>query len=128
MSCEHRFCNIDKCNRELTFAEAMALDPSEVEFMVIGGPQWRNLFETADTFTLAHFRCAKFRRSRPKRSRVEEMAEHVDGRKDEYTRYAAYDMERAIRAVCEYLRSWSGWKSDGADIAKGVENHFLEPR
>jgi hypothetical protein len=103
---------------ELTFAEAMALDPSEVE--VCFADNWYPLRGIADSHTLATFRCAKFRRAKPKRSRVQEMAG--------VSEYDHRLMASTIRAVCEWLRSKQTDLHEFKDVAPYIEREFLEPR
>lgn len=56
----------------LTFAEAMALDPSKVEYRSPLDAQWRLVASELGTMTnLATLRATLFRRARPKRSRVQ---------------------------------------------------------
>jgi hypothetical protein len=102
----------------LTFAEAMAMDPSEVE--ASWGSVWMTVDKCADSGTLADFRCAKFRRAKPKRSRVQEMEFETV-----YERTAA---EYAIRAVCEWLGSDQGPDSVDAMTVRAIEREFLVPR
>jgi hypothetical protein len=99
---------------ELTFAEAMALDPSEVEVLgeVYG---WQLLATDLSHWSLDYLRTAKFRRAKPKRSRVQEMASNEDLGRAEL-------VAMAIRAVCEYMRP----RFDGA--AYLVEREFLDTR
>lgn len=117
----------------LSFAEAYRLhrDGTPVDVMVDG--RWTPLvteglgsfsFELLDTFMVT-----QFRRSRPKRSRVQEMARQCS---DAGVRqqFAEEDYVMAIRAVCDYLRS-SGKVIDGhrcEAAAGGIEREFLEPR
>ena len=109
----------------LTFAEAMALYPSEVEFQLTGCQGWSPMRLAGDV-KLESLREGKFRRSRPKRSRVQEMAEArfsslLPTEKGFYEQGAV----EAIRAVCEYLRDTGDRNCSHADY---VERHFLEPR
>lgn len=72
----------------------------------------------------------KFRRSRPKRSRVQEMAEahwgSPPGTSQEACDFGVRVMTAAIRAVCEWLDAWD-WKQ-GCPTSKAAEREFLEPR
>ncbi len=108
---------------ELSFAEAMALDPSEVEVWAKGG--WEPLHRRPDyptgDWVLSFLRQAKFRRAKPKRSRVQELAIAMEGADDVHAKERAECYREAIRAVCEYMRP----RFDGA--AYLVERHFLEP-
>lgn len=117
-------CAPDCPRRELTFAEAMALDPSDVEFN--DGVLWRRLADNGE-YSIDYLRMHRFRRARPKRSRVQEMAARKWPRAasdivlvDEQAR------EEAMRAVCHYLRTTSPHPS--LHYAREVEREFLEPR
>ena len=122
----------------LAFAEAMALDPSEVEVWAKGG--WEPLHRRPDyptgDWVLSFLRQAKFRRrARPKRSRVQEMAEAhmsddpraallIDGT------FQAWG-EQVIRAVCEHLPGaiMENRKQECELTVVGlVLRHFLDPR
>lgn len=113
----------------LTFAEAMALDPSEVEYHAgIEGnsDRWLSVADNQGRYPLSAFRDAKFRRSRPKRSRVEEMA---DGKATKGCVDCGYDImlasayKEAILAVCEFVAG----KYD-ADVDYDIRREFLEKR
>ena len=109
-------------------AAAMALDPSEVEAKWENQADWRSLALIGGSYPLAVFRTAQFRRSRPKRSRVEEMA-HSD--KYAYNNVACERFgSDLIRAVCEWLREPDKGASDGAasSLSRRIEREFLEPR
>ena len=103
----------------------MALDPSEVEIYHHGTGKWVSL-RTAELQTVATMRKCEFRLvgsswelPKPKRSRVQEMAE---------SRYASPgDFAEVIRAVCEYLRVERA-SSHSEATARAVEREFLEPR
>ena len=95
----------------LTFAEAMALYPSEVEFQLTGCQGWSPMRLAGDV-KLESLREGKFRRSRPKRSRVQEMFPSLIQREG---------AETAIRAVLDYLN-----RNGYGDC--NIERHFLEPR
>lgn len=107
----------------LTFAEAMALDPSEVEGQF--GEKWWHLDDrrVAATLTLDVLRHCEFRRSRPKRSRVEEMAEQhfKNGTHENYVAQKA--ATETIRSVCKWLRGYDGNLSPS--FAEAIELHFL---
>ena len=98
------------CSDDLTFAEAMALDPSEVEMLdnvPANAPRWKLLASCLDGFTMSWFRTARFRRASPHRSRVQEMAEAESisySRDVPLIQQTEAHYVRAIRAVCEYLR------------------------
>ena len=112
--------NNDDC---LTFAEAMALDPSEVEWKI--NCDWLRL---GTDVTLGELRVASFRRlSRPRKSRVQEMAEEKRATHTPalFVETAVKYMTDAIRVVCEYLRNETG---AGGCYARDIERHFLEPR
>lgn len=114
----------------LPFAEAMALDPSDVEvcrcpennpgeWFNLGNNQWISL----DQLLRRHFR-----RALPRRSRVQEMAERgmalEPGKSDVET-----IMTEAIRAVCEYLREPECQVPGvGLAISHDIEREFLERR
>ena len=122
---------------ELTFAEAMALDPSEVEVHMLRsrGPQWERLsVGLMDELTLADALKCHFRRARPGKSRVQEMAERgvepTPGKS-----YVETIATIAVRAVCEYMRTHvyctrapHRQPLDGGDVAKDIEREFLEPK
>ena len=106
----------------LTFAEAMALDPSDVEWH--DGVLWRSL-EGNGEYTLDFLRKVKFRHARPRRSRLEEMATQY--RESRGPSSVEAIIELAIRAVCKYLRT----EVIGAPrfiAACDIEREFLEPR
>lgn len=112
----------------LSFACAMALDPSEVEVQI--GVPWMPLDAETSSLPLRILRQKEFRRSRPKRSRVQEMAERDWGTGQSVTD-AAGAMKQAIRAVCEYLAAGCADIPKGGlsrELAADVERHFLEPR
>jgi hypothetical protein len=111
----------------------MALDPSEVE--AAWGTVWMTLAKCADGHTLADFRCAKFRRAKPKRSRVQEMAERNYRESNDCAGNKYFEAERvehygeAIRAVCEWQREqWSECKSAHVIGPAAIEREFLVPR
>lgn len=110
----------------LKFAEAMALDPSDVEAEVNG--TWRPLLDVEEDFSIRQLRKCKFRRSRPRRSRVEEMA---DARWVPGTHYCeARDVDRwtreeMVKEVVKFVRET--WPVHGV-IAPYIERHFLEKR
>ena len=107
----------------LPFAEAMALDPSDVEYTAYG-LRWDSL-ATFDNhrWTWNELKLLRFRRARPRRSRVQEMAENfANGAGEQY-------MIVIIRAVCEYLRTACQHGEDSsAEYAKVIEREFLEER
>jgi hypothetical protein len=109
----------------LTLAEAIALDPGEVEcrfdhqWWLLGDPR------VAASLTLRDLRIAKFRRAKPRPSRVQEMAATygIDGEwRRSYERGAA----EAIRAACEWLRAESRLGFERNPDA--IEREFLESR
>jgi hypothetical protein len=102
----------------------MAMDPSEVE--TSWGSVWMTLAKCADGHTLADFRCTKFRRAKPKRSRVQEMAEETEAviSDPRWTPKQAW-MTHAISAVCKFVRET--WTVHGV-IAPDIEREFLVPR
>lgn len=110
----------------LTFAEAMALDPSEVEFTTPTGGNWMRLDGYLGC-SLEHMRLNRFRRSRPKRSVIEKMADaKVEGDVTISERLCfKAGLETAIRAVCEWLRD--GTVEDEGRATR-IERHFLEKR
>ncbi len=114
----------------LTFAEAMALDPSEVEVRwAVDSDVWYRMDAAGvEQATLGRLRGAHFRRSRPKRSRVQEMA---NGKFD-FGRIETQEqvwMTYAIRAVCEFVRSLKlGYRDHDDEVAGRIEREFLEPR
>jgi hypothetical protein len=131
MTCQHykpgEIEACEDCNPgRLTFAEAMALDPSEVEVMCKGG-SFVLLSDDPMHWTLTYLRHARFRRAKPKRSRVQEMAETygIDG---EWRRSYGRGAEAAIRAACEYLRNQGLSEWSGKQFAGDVEREFLVPR
>jgi hypothetical protein len=102
----------------LTFAEAMALDPSEVEGEYPGGGVPWQLLTVLEGCTVKFLRTCTFRRARPKRSRVQELCEQA------VMESGVSVGTRAIRAVCEYLRKQGGYGPAPDDI----EHEFLVPR
>ena len=127
-------CNCGWTRDDLTFAEAMALDPSEVEVLdnvPANAPRWKLLAACLDGFTMSWFRTARFRRARPRRSRVQEMAEeHYESTRAgvDITEFVSAGMTRAIRAVCEWLRTSEAGHMIDHDLPGQVEREFLEPR
>ncbi|HXS24371.1 MAG TPA: hypothetical protein VN719_09085 [Gemmatimonadales bacterium] len=124
--------------RELAFAEAMAMNPSEVEFCYEPGPcgaNWSPLAAGMDQ-SLHGMRHAKFRRARPrvrpKRTRVQKMALALCGELEAppVVVDAAKRYEEAVLAVCEYLRDDSKNRASyHRDVtADDIEREFLEPR
>ena len=113
----------------MTFQEAMALDPAEVEFNQGGSSAlWHNLGSYL-VLSLEEFRLFTFRRARAKRPRVEEMAEtFLMEERAGNLEHTTKSMTHAIRAVCEYLRE----REDIGELRRGwaaaIERHFLEPR
>lgn len=114
------------CDDTLTFAEAMALDPSEVEVDADANGDWKLLADFLGYTLLRLRKYAKFRRSRPKRSRVQEMAEEY--RKGPGSRPFEGLVEATIRSVCEYLRKSDSTKHCPRVSADDIEREFLEPR
>jgi hypothetical protein len=113
----------------LTFAEAMALDPSEVEVKHRGewGPLERPNSPSGEFF-LSWLRTAEFRKkARPMRSRVQEMAAVMTGDSGTIPDYRARFGEQLIRAVCAYLETKRAVSGDN-HLAELVERHFLEPQ
>lgn len=113
----------------LTFAEAVALHATLVEGSHNHGA-WMPLGEFAEV-PLAILRTCRFRKAqKPKRSRVQEMAEAesisypVDV---PLTQQAEAHYRRAIRAVCEFLRT-CGQNGKASGFANMVNDEFLEPR
>ena len=111
----------------LTFAEAMALDPSEVEYRLRGERcVW---IPFCVDMPVRELRSNwEFRRARPRRSRVQEMAdrgvEPTPGKS-----YVETIATIAIRSVCEYIRETPrGYKDHDAQVAASIEREFLEPR
>jgi hypothetical protein len=109
----------------------MALDPSEVEVLYNPATGWVNLADY-ERIEVRDARGSRFRRAKPKRSRVQEMAETwrcniapIHGRG------LATD---TVRAVCEWLRGQAGMgaqlacNSSPGHVARAIEVHFLEPR
>jgi hypothetical protein len=120
----------------LAFAEAMAMDPSEVEFCYEPGPtgaNWSPLAAGMDQ-SLHGMRHARFRRALPRRSRVEEMAGVGETHIGIDTGKRAEFAGRVVNAVCEFLRK----EKIGVRAAIGpcgpesawaaIEREFLEPR
>ena len=122
-------------SEELTFAEAMALDPSEVETYHHGTGKWVSL-RTAELQTVATMRKCEFRLvgsswelPKPKRSRVQEMAEETEAVicDPRWTPKQAW-MIHAIGAVCKFFRDEPGTNSLTEETARCIEREFLEPR
>ncbi len=115
---------------ELTFAEAMALDPSEVE--ALGTEDgWQRLSDDLGHWTLDYLRTARFRRARPRQSRVQEMAERFYADTPAGALLADYTgsaMKEAVRAVCAQLRKEGAYYSSDAVTAERLEREFLVPR
>ena len=112
---------------DLTFAEAMALDPSEVEYRLRGvvGAVWVPFCVDMPVRELRSN--WEFRRARPRRSRVQEMAEAPAG--GTLGEVRATFGEAIVRAVCEYIRETPrGYKDHDAQVARDIEREFLEPR
>jgi hypothetical protein len=109
----------------LTFAEAMALDPSDVEFKGLGHDR-TSLYPWQQNYGLARWREAQFRRARPRRSRVQEMAETF--RDSDSPKSYDVAMATSIRAVCEYLRTQNTFAGSPGGFAAGIEREFLEVR
>jgi len=109
------------CNQTLTFAKAMALDPSEVEVDRHADGDWKPLSDWLGISLLAGMRTCYFRRARPKRSRVQEMAETAANITGDLSTERHAAMIQAIRAVCEYLN-----RNCYGDC--NIEREFLEPR
>ena len=116
---------------ELTFAEAMALGPGEVETYHHGTGKWVSM-QTAELQTLATMRRCEFRRAgsnwelpKPLRSRVQEMADEYSSLGDRSIEVIKNSMDVAIREVCKYLRAEphnsTSWAGD-------IEREFLVPR
>ena len=100
----------------------MALDPGEVEVKLMGCSGW-SPFRLAMNFKHADIRNASFRRARPRKSRVQDMAEASNFR-EPFKRYIyAEGCGDAIRAVCEYLR-----KDGFGETVDNIEREFMEPR
>ena len=116
----------------LTFAEAMALDPSEVEVLdnvPANAPRWKLLAACLDGFTMSWFRTARFRRARPRRSRVQEMAvDFLHEERGGNEAHTSMAMTTAVRAVCEWLRTSEAGHMINHDLPGQVECEFLEPR
>jgi hypothetical protein len=109
----------------VTFAEAMALDPSDVEVMDKHG-EWVPLERPnhpGGEFLLSWLRKAQLRRRvRPRRSRVQEMADVMTGDSGTISDYRARFGEQLIRAVCAYLLA-TGFPP----LATDIEREFLGP-
>ena len=101
-------------DESISFAEAMALDPLDVEWLTPDGETWLPLRGQESQLSVKWATGTSWRRARPRLTRVQEMANGAPG----YLRGA----EEAIRAVCEYLRREPGAGAD--DIAR----HFLAPK
>ena len=128
---------------ELTFAEALRQcgERGVVEVFEKGGRRWEEFWidqlngphVNMDLTTVARFSESKFRRARPKRSRMYEMAQDTAVKPVEKAQ-CRYFGERVIRAVCEYLRKENiGPRSamlptGPGSAADAIELHFLEPR
>jgi hypothetical protein len=115
---------------ELTFAEAMALDPSDVEVQHdVDKHRWLPLSEHLTDMTLRYLRQRTFRRAKPKRSRVQEMGEALlkEGKLGVYGSLVDESMVAAIRAVCEWMRR-RGAIGLLDVVASDIEREFLEPR
>jgi hypothetical protein len=110
----------------LTFAEAMALDPSEVEVRFRGG--WLAL-DKYKHLTLDALRVSDYRRAKPKRSRVQEMMDRVS--KDDSVAWCSYrnGLTEGIIAVCAHLRELGHTRTgDATAFASLINGAFLEPR
>lgn len=121
----------------LTFAEAMALDPGEVEVEIYCGPvpstKWLSLSVAQDAVAVSMLRQSKFRRYRPKRSRVEEMAcPNTNGIRSDVAIQMMLDREQAmteaIRAVADWLAQVEAGHMIEHDLPGRVRREFLEPR
>lgn len=114
----------------LTFSEAMALDPSEVE--VWHHDRWSPLLLDPEPpygdWLFTFLRSAKFRHiQRQKRSRVDDMAIAKEGAFDVNARERSRHYAEAIREVCEYL-DLHVYRSTGCAVSKQIERAFLEPK
>ncbi len=110
----------------LTFAEAMGMDPSEVEVSFPDGG-----FVALDKYkhsSLSLLRLSSFRRVRPKRSRVQEMMDRVS--KNDSVAWCSYrnGLTEGVLAVCEYLRKHPTQAHRGHAISCDIEREFLEPK
>lgn len=127
---------------ELTFAEALRQcgERGVVEVFEKGGRRWEEFWidqpngphVNMDLTTVARFSESKFRLTRPKSSRVQEMA---NSNRYAYNNVACHHFgDELIRAVCEYLRKENiGPRSamlptGPGSAADAIELHFLEPR
>jgi hypothetical protein len=124
---------------ELTFAEAMALNPRDVETAGMareGGPReedWKPL-EKNQHFSLASLRMHSFRRARPKSQRIREMADEYESLGDRSSEVVYNSMRCAIENVCRFLHE----QKIGPSAAMGpnglegawdaVRREFLVPR
>jgi hypothetical protein len=105
----------------------MALDPSEVEVRCPEDHCW-GLLSGRIGMKLSIAREATFRRAKPKRSRVQEMADEREGAFDVHARDRGEHYREAVQAVCQYAREWDRGNFKVAQLANDIERYFLEPR
>lgn len=114
---------------EMTFAEAMADGPRLGLEVCDRNGNWI-AFDTCGQYQPAFLARAKFRRARPKRSRVQEMSDRItDGLLPSANAFHCQGGLDAVRAVCEFLRSKYGpHQLSSTGYAEAIEREFLEPR
>lgn len=107
----------------LTFAEACSNPKGYAEVKDRNG-NWET-FDPCKDYQAIFLSCASFRRVRPRRSRVQEMAEaeSISYARDRRIETTTAHYIRAIWSVCEWLR-----KSGYGQCAEDVDREFLEPR
>lgn len=144
MTCQHRNKKeLDACSdciswklyneacNQLTFAEAMALDPGEVEVRwAVDSDDWYRMDAAAvDHAMLKRLRGAYYRRARPKRSRVQEMADNRFGAGSHENYVDAKARSETALAICAWLREDKNNSCVTPHmIADFVEHEFLRPR
>lgn len=113
---------------ELTFVEAMALDPGEVEVDMRDEKGWVRLRDHSDR-SVAHMRMKRYRRSRPRPTRLQELvAKEINADRRTNTEFEALGI-KVVQAVCEYLRERVRTSPpSGPHFADDIEREFLEPR
>lgn len=111
---------------EMTFVEAMADEPGLGLEVQDRCGNWV-AFDTCGQYQPAFLARAKFRRARPKRSRVQEM-EAAFGTDGEWRRSYGRGATAAIHAVCAFFRDEPGTNGLAEQTAKCIEREFLEPR
>jgi hypothetical protein len=122
----------DRMNDELTFAEAMEVWRAGNAVECLGDGTGTNKFrlmpldddDDGSVVFQSWMIRAPWRKSRPKRSRIQELAEAIPGETS-----VAGAMDAAVRTVCHHIRDIArGHKDHDAGLADEILRVFLEPR